>query len=281
VRAGTKTPLSARAVDRHGHPMEIAVRWASRNPAVASVSDDGTLSAKRRGVAVVVAESGGSARAVSITVTPPPVVAVVIDGAPAAVVVGSKTPLRAFARTAVRAADVEQDRTFEWRSSDPAIAAVAANGTVTARTPGRVVISATCDGVRGQVDVTVVTVRAHSIVVKSPSSLLRLGDTAALSATVYDGSGNVLARPVTWRSSDAGVVSVGEDGGIVARGEGWAIVTARADGIESPIEIVVRQAVVPASAFGRRESRRLAVRWWVFLAIIAATIAAGWRFLLR
>ena len=281
VRAGTKTPLSARAVDRHGHPMEIAVRWASRNPAVASVSDDGTLSAKRRGVAVVVAESGGSARAVSITVTPPPVVAVVIDGSPAAVVVGSKTPLRAFARTAARAADVEQDRTFEWRSSDPAIAAVAANGTVTARTPGRVVISATCDGVRGQVDVTVVTVRAHSIVVKSPSSLLRLGDTAALSATVYDGSGNVLARPVTWRSSDAGVVSVGEDGGIIARGEGWAIVTARADGVESPIEIVVRQAVVPGSAFGRRESRRLALRWWVFLAIIAATIAAGWRFLLR
>jgi len=135
------------------------------------------------------------------------------------------------------------------------------------------VISATCDGVRGQVDVTVVTVRAHSIVVKSPSSLLRLGDTAALSATVYDGSGNVLARPVTWRSSDAGVVSVGEDGGIIARGEGWAIVTARADGVESPIEIVVRQAVVPGSAFGRRESRRLA--------IIAATIAAGWRFLLR
>jgi hypothetical protein len=86
---------------------------------------------------------------------------------------------------------------------------------------------------------------------------------------------------VTWRSSDAGVVSVGEDGGIIARGEGWAIVTARADGVESPIEIVVRQAVVPGSAFGRRESRRLALRWWVFLAIIAATIAAGWRFLLR
>jgi len=91
----------------------------------------------------------------------------------------------------------------------------------------------------------------------------------------------VLERPVIWRSSDARVVSVDQDGRIAAGGEGWAIVTAGADGVESPIEIVVRQAVVPASAFGRRESRRLAVRWWVFLAIIAATIAAGWRFLLR
>jgi hypothetical protein len=39
--------------------------------------------------------------------------------------------------------------------------------------------------------------------------------------------------------------------------------------------------MVPVSAFGRRESRSLALRWWVVLAIIAATLAAGWRFLLR
>jgi len=281
VRAGTRTPLTARALDRHGRPMDTAVRWVSRNPAVASVTDDGTLSAKRRGVAVVVAESGGFARAATITVMPPPVVAVAIDGVGPALVVGTVTTLRAIARTAARAESVDQERTFEWRSSDPSIATVAAGGAVTARKPGRVTISATCEGVRGQVEVTVVTVRAHSIVVKSPSSVLRRGDTAMLSASVYDVSGNVLERPVTWRSSDARVVSVDQEARIVARDEGWAIVTAQADGIESPVEIVVRQAVVPTSASGRRESRSLALRWWVFLAIIAATVAAGWRFLLR
>jgi len=279
VRAGTKTSLSARALDRHGRPMDTAVRWASRNPAVASVTDDGTLSAKRRGVAVVVAESGGSARAVTITVTPPPVVAVVIDGAPAALVIGAKSTLRAFARMAARGSDVDQERTFEWKSSDPAIATVATDGTVTARKPGRVVISATCDGVRGQTDVTVVTVRAHSVVVESLASPLRRGDDATLSATVYDASGNVLERPVTWRSSDARVVSVDSSGRIVALAEGWAIVTAQADGVESPVEVIVRQEVVPVSARGRRESRRLALRWWLVLAILAAAIAAGWRFL--
>jgi serine/threonine-protein kinase len=279
VRAGTKTPLSARALDRHGRPMDSTVRWASRNPAVATVTDDGTLSAKRRGVAVVVAESGGSARAVSITVTPPAVVAVVIDGAPAALVIGSKSTMRAFARTAARSGDVDQERTFEWRSSDPAIATVAIDGTVTARKPGRVVISATCDGVRGQVDVTVVTVRAHSVVVESLPSPLRRGDNATLSAIVYDASGNVLERPVTWRSSDARTVSVDASGRIVALAEGWAIVTAQADGVESPVEVIVRQELVPVSARGRRESRRLALRWWLVLAIIAAAVAAGWRFL--
>jgi len=212
---------------------------------------------------------------------PPPVVAVIIDGVPPALAVGTVTPLRAIVRMAARAESVDQERVFDWRSSDPAIATIAANGTVTARKPGRATISATCDGVRGQVEVTVVTVRAHSIVVKSPATPLRCGDTATLSATVYDAGGNVLERPVTWRSSDAQVVSVDQDGRIVARGEGWAIVTAGADGNESPVEIVVRQAMVPVSAFGRRESQSLALRWWVVLAIIAATLAAGWRFLLR
>ncbi len=281
VRAGTRTPLTARALDRHGRPMGTAVRWVSRNPTVASVTDDGTLSAKRRGVAVVVAESGGFARAATITVMPPPVVAVAIDGAAPALVVGTVTTLRAIARTAARAESVDQERAFEWRSSDPSIATVAAGGAVTARKPGRVTISATCEGVRGQVEVTVVTVRAHSVIVASPQLPLRVGGKAALSATVYDASGNVLERPVIWRSSDARVVSVDQDGRIVAGGEGWAIVTAGADGVESPVEIVVRQAVVPASAVGRRESRSLALRWWVFLAVIAATVAVGWRFLIR
>jgi uncharacterized protein YjdB len=279
VRAGTRTPLAARALDRHGRPMDTAVRWVSRNPTVASVTDDGTLSAKRRGVAVVVAESGGFARAATITVTPPPVVAVVIDGVAPALVVGTVTSLRAIARMAARAENVDQERTFEWRSSDPAIATVAADGTVTARKPGRATISATCEGVRGQVEVAVVTVRAHSVVVKSPPSPVRLGDKATLSATVYDASGNVLERPVAWRSSDGRVVSVDPTGRVTALAEGWAIVTAQADGVESPVELIVRQQIVPVSAAGRRESRRLALRWWLVLAIIAAAVAAGWRFL--
>ncbi|HEX5096399.1 MAG TPA: Ig-like domain-containing protein, partial [Acidimicrobiia bacterium] len=281
VRAGTKTTLVARALDRHGGRIDAIVRWTSRNPGVASVTDDGTLSAKRRGAAVVVAECSGSARAVTITVTPPPVVAVVIDGMPPAAVVGTTTSLRAIARTAARAGDGDPERTFEWRSSDPAVATVAADGTVTARRPGRAMISATCDGVKGQAEVTVVTVRAHSVVVSSPPSRLRLGEKATLSAKVYDAQGNVVDRAVTWRSSDPGVVLVDAAGRIVAQAEGWAIVTAQADGVESPIEIVVRQQVVPVSVAGQRESRRLALRWWILLAVIAAAVAAGWRFLVR
>ena len=280
MRAATETTLFAHALDRHGKPVDAVIRWSSRNPSIAAVTTGGTISAKRRGVAVVVAESGRTARAVSITVTPPPVISVVIDGVPPAVVVGTTARLRSIVRT-TRAGVGDPEQAVQWSSSDPSVATVASDGTVTARKPGRAAISATCDGVSAEAEVTVVTVRAHSVIVASPQLPLRVGGKAKLAATVYDGSGNVLDRPVTWRSADPRVISVDTDGRIVARGEGWAIVTARADGIESPVEIVVRQAVVPVSASGRRESRSLALRWWIVLAFIAATLAAGWRFLLR
>ena len=37
----------------------------------------------------------------------------------------------------------------------------------------------------------------------------------------------------------------------------------------------------PVSEAGRRESRRLALRWWVLLAVLAGTIALGWNLLRR
>jgi uncharacterized protein YjdB len=135
--------------------------------------------------------------------------------------------------------------------------------------------------VRGQATVTVVSVRAESVVVTPPPSPLRLGDKVALKATAYDASGAVVPRPVTWRSSDSRVATVDQNGQLIARSEGWAIVTAQSDGVDAHTEIVVRQAVVPVSTSGHRESRRLAARWWLLLVIVAGAIALGWHFLRR
>ncbi len=102
-----------------------------------------------------------------------------------------------------------------------------------------------------------------------------------LKATVYDASGNVVSRPITWRSTDPRVAPIDQSGQLVAQNEGWAIVTAQSDGVDAHTEVLVRQQVIPISASGRRESRRLALHWWVLLAVIAGAIALGWKLLLR
>jgi hypothetical protein len=102
-----------------------------------------------------------------------------------------------------------------------------------------------------------------------------------LRVTIYDASGKTIARPVTWRSSDPRIASVDARGQVTAAAEGWAIVTAHCDGIETHTEVLVRQAVVPLSASGRRESRRLALRWIIVLAVVAGAIVLGWTLLRR
>jgi uncharacterized protein YjdB len=278
VRAGTRTMLSARAVDRRGATVQTPITWSSRNPTVAAVTEQGSLTPRRRGTAVVVAEAGGIARAVTITVTVPPVVEVVVDGVPPALVVGASATLRGVVRTA-RAADDTEPRSVEWRSSNPAVATVSGDGVVTARAPGQAVISATCEAIRGTATVNAVSVRAATVVVTAPGTPLRLGDEVALKATVYDASGNVISRPVTWRSTDAHVAPVDQSGRFVARAEGWAIVTAQADGMDAHTEVLVRQQLIPVSARGKRELRRLALRWWILLAVVAGAVALGWRLL--
>ena len=280
IRSGSRATMSARTLDRHGDPIDAPVTWTSRNESVASVTERGTLIAKRRGSAVIVAESGGVARAVTVTITAAPVVDIVIDGVPAVLVVGATVLLRAIVRAA-RSTDDDRSRGVTWNSSDPAIATISADGTLTARSPGQTTITATSDGVRGEARVTVVSVRAHSIVVAPLPSPLRLGDKVSLKATVCDADGKTVNRPVTWRSSDPRIATVGGDGRLMALGEGWAIVTAEADGVEAHVEAVVRQQIVPVSTAGRRESRRLALNWWLLLAVLAGTIALGWHFLVR
>ena len=280
VRSGARATLWARALDRHGKPVDVPVTWTSRSPAVAAVSDVGALMARRRGIAIVVAEVAGIARAVSITITSPPVVDVVVDGVPPAIVVGATATLRGIVRTA-RTVDDDQQRTVEWKSSDPSVATVSSDGLLTARSPGQAVISGSCEGVRGEATVTVVSVRAATVVIAAQPSPLRLGDRVPLKATVYDAAGKVVSRPVTWRSTDGRVAPVDPSGTLVAQAEGWAIVTAQSDGVEAHIEVDVRQHLIPLSASGRRETRRLALHWWVLLAIVAGAIALGWRLLRR
>ena len=123
------------------------------------------------------------------------------------------------------------------------------------------------------------SVRAATVVVAAPPSPLRLGDKVALKATVYDAAGSVVSRPVTWRTTDARVAPVDQSGRFIASAEGWAIVTAQADGVDAHTEVVVRQPLVPVSASGKREQRRLALHWWILITIIAAALVLGWRLL--
>ena len=85
-------------------------------------------------------------------------------------------------------------------------------------------------------------------------TLVSLGDTASLSATVRNASGGTVSTSVTWTSSATGVATVDGEGRVVAVANGTATITASAGGVSGSASVTVRQEVDSLAASGDAQS---------------------------
>ncbi|HWP38567.1 MAG TPA: protein kinase [Gemmatimonadales bacterium] len=158
LRVGEEAPLSAVPRDSGGAPTPDAVTWAALDPAIATVSEQGTVRGIRPGQARVVARSGGSSAAVVVTVaaapapasppragSPPLVVASVSLWPTTLTLTVGETARLAATPQAADGSSLPQRR-VTWASSDPRLAAVTGDGVVTAIAPGTVAITGSSDG---------------------------------------------------------------------------------------------------------------------------------------
>lgn len=138
-----------------------AVTFSSSDPAVVEVAQDGTLTAKSDGTAVIAIEADGMSARISVVVgteptleVPASTVAITgegIQGGQALLSKGSTLKL-----DAVVAPDTTTDKTITWSSSDPAVATVSEGGLVTAVRGGSTTITATAaSGAHASIMVTV------------------------------------------------------------------------------------------------------------------------------
>ncbi len=139
-----------------------AIAWTSSNPAIASVSAAGLVTALTVGTASITATSEGKTGAAAITVIPRPVNTVIVTMTPTALVAGTSGQATFVAR------DVDGNaltgRTAIWSSSNLQVATVnATTGAVTAVASGQANIIATVEGKSGSAQLTV-TVAAFGTV---------------------------------------------------------------------------------------------------------------------
>lgn len=106
-----------------------------------------------------------------------------------------------------------------WSSSNPRIAEVDANGSVTAKSFGSATISAALDG---NVAVAVVTVTDYAVLTEIDELTLTEGETVSLSSEIADNIRDL----VVWRSSFPAVASVDKNGTVTALGEGYTSISA-------------------------------------------------------
>ena len=207
-----------------------SIKWSSNNEAVATVDANGTVTAKSAGTAVITATSTNGKTAgctVKVEKKQIPVTEVRLSESTVGIVEGSTYKLTAT----VLPENTTDSKSVSWSSSNSEVATVDANGTVTAKRAGTVVITAT--STNGKTAGCTVTVSKKEIPITEisldkSSATLTEGETTTLVATVLP-ENTTYGKSVKWSSSNVAVATVDLMGKVTAKSAGTAIITATSE----------------------------------------------------
>lgn len=232
IAAGGTGALDAEVTDAAGNVLRgRRVVWASANPSIATVSDNGVVTGVSAGGVDVAATVEGKSDVANVTVLalPPRVTSVRIAPDVIDLVVAAGTNLIATPYDS-RGTPIS-GRTIVWTTNNATVAAISQTGRLTALVPGTAVITAVIDGVAGNAAVTVHLVPAARVTVAPANATVAVGKTITLTARVTDAAGNVLTgRPITWTSADTRIVTVDQAGVVRGVRSGTVVVTATCEG---------------------------------------------------
>ena len=228
------------AVVKPDNARDKEVSWTSSNAGVASVAQDGTVTAVGAGSATITAEASGKTDDCVVTVTVP-VQGISLDREKATIFEGDELFL-----TATVLPDDASDPSVSWNSSDTDVATVI-EGTVKAAGIGTAVITAKAGDQAATCVVTVSkkTVHVTSIALDKTNLSLTVGDAATLVATVLPQ--DAADRSVIWESTNHSIATVDAEGNVSAISAGAVTITATtADGgLLAGCEVTVTASDVP------------------------------------
>ncbi|MDE5849326.1 MAG: Ig-like domain-containing protein [Muribaculaceae bacterium] len=228
-----------------------SVHWDSSNTDVATVDEEGNVTAKNAGTAKITAEaSNGMTATCTVTVKAKVIEVTGVTLAPTTL---SLTEGETKTLTATVAPENASDKTVTWSTSDATIATVK-DGVVTAVKAGTATITATSNN--GKTATCMVTVAAKTIAVTgvtlAPTTLtLNEGETGTITATVAPE--DATDKTVTWTTSDASVATVDGNGKVTAVAAGKATITATASGKTATCAVTVnaKSIAVESISFNR------------------------------
>lgn len=242
LAVGDTVRLVATARSTSGAAMPAAaITWQSANPAVASVTAQGLVTAIAPGGPVAFTATSGAVQGTAqVTVTPAPVASITIAPASATLTVGETQTLAATLRDA--RGTLLTDRAVSWSSSNSAVASVSQGGAVTAvGIGGPVSITATSEGRTASAAVTVRPVPAARVVLTAPGAEFNDPSTVTVSVQVQDAAGqNLTGRTVTWTSDSVHVATVDASGVVRSVRAGVTRIRARVDNVEGTLVLTFR-----------------------------------------
>ena len=206
----------------------VTVTWTSSDAGVASVDNNGRVTAHKDGRAVVTAKAGNFEAACTVNVQEVKLTGISLDRDALTVNKGESSD-----RLTVRyePENTTDDKTVTWTSSDENVATVG-DGVVTGTGIGTATITAQVGEFTATCEVTVIA-KLQSITITPDKDVnsLEIGDTVNM-AVGYNPADTTDPKEVTWMSMDEGVATVDENGVVTAVKGGTTkiVATSVADG---------------------------------------------------
>jgi uncharacterized protein YjdB len=265
LAVGQTMQATAQPQKEDGTPRDRPFSLRSSNPAIATVTSTGLVTAISEGITVITATSDGKSDSDTLRVTPPFVTEVRVTPQFAQLRVGG-APQRLTA-SAFDITGKPLAGTPRWESSNSSVATVSSDGTVTALAPGQANIIADIGGRTGVANIQVTLIPLQSIELAPSPLSIEVREARPLTITARDTAGRVVStagRTVSFTISDQTVVSVNGSGVVTGLREGTANITVTVDGVRRDVAVtVVPQKVAaivfntPANVILRRTSTRL------------------------
>lgn len=216
--------------------------WTSSDEKIATVSKDGSVTAKKAGtVCITAAVKGGNLQATAKLR--------VLQGAEALFMTTSNVTLYTggtgqYLRVAVFPEDAEEAE-LEWKSLNEKVVTVSSTGHIKPVGVGMTEVTAsTKDGTlscKSFVTVVNYTVKVDGVSIENESPALAVGETMNLVAAVTPY--NARNKTLKWESSDENIVSVNQTGRIKGVREGTAAVSATsANGVKAAVIVTVEKS---------------------------------------
>ena len=226
LNEGQKQSLAVQAVTP-ADANDPSYTWISFNPSIATVDENGIITAVSKGATAIRAEAndgGGAYASCSVTVKRP-VESIALDRTSLFVYNGKTETI-----TATLTPSDASNTAVTWASSDMSVATVSSSGVITGVTRGNAVITATAVGGSNVKASCNVEVRQYvtGITLDKTSIVLNAGKEQTLAVTGITPD-NVNDKTVIWSSSNPSIATVNENGNITAISEGKVTITATAN----------------------------------------------------
>ena len=205
-----------------------SVTWTTSDKNIATVTADGTVTAIKPGTVNITCSSVDNESKTAtciVTVLPVPVTGIAISKSAISIVKGQTEKLEATITP-----DNATVKNVTWTSSNPDIAYVSSDGTVSARSIGTATITCTLVDNEAKTAICIVNVvptSVEALTLNKTAVKLLLGKTEQLTPTITPA--DATNKNVTWTTSDASIATVSSSGLVKAIGKGTAVITCTSD----------------------------------------------------